>query len=374
MTIADMLKKPDPTPEEQAALAAAHKEHIKQNRKLLQEIDRELKMEARGPIEPPDILTLRERLARPRLPTAWRITDWQAIGHRVIFAAQYKAGKTTTVSNVVRSLLDASPFLDTYDVSPLDGTVALLDFEMAGGQLDDWYRDQNIVADDRLWVIPMRGRAGAFDIVDKDVRAGWVEILKSRGVKYLILDCLRPILDALGLNEHSEVGVFLTALDALLAEADIPEAVVVHHMGHAHERSRGDSRLLDWPDVNWTLVRETEDPASARFIKAYGRGIDVPETKLDYNPITRRLGVAGGSRRDSKLHAALPAVLAFIGAAQKPPSLRNILEGLKDGEHSDKDLRGAVKLGVREGKIATESGPKGATLHRLVEKTDGLDF
>ena len=95
-------------------------------------------------VPPPEILTLRERLARPRKPTPWRIVDSQVIGHRVILAAQFKAGKTTMKFDVVRSLLDGTPFLDTYDVSPVPGTVAVLDFEMADNQLDDWYRDYRL--------------------------------------------------------------------------------------------------------------------------------------------------------------------------------------------------------------------------------------
>jgi transcription termination factor Rho len=88
----------------------------------------------------PDILTLKERLALPLVETAWRIADLQAAGHRVLLAAQFKAGKTTFVVNVIRSVVDGDPFLNRYVVSPIEGTVALFDFEMSGRQLDDWYR------------------------------------------------------------------------------------------------------------------------------------------------------------------------------------------------------------------------------------------
>src|SRR6185503_6838808 len=128
--------------------------------------------------------------------------------------------------------------------------------------------------------------------------------------------CLRPVLDALGLNEHTEVGLFLTALDALLREANIPEALVIQHMGHKGERARGDSRLLDWPDVGWTLVREKDDdPASPRFFKAYGRDVDVAEKQLAFDAATRRLSVVGAdeggmSRADARVAAALVDICA----------------------------------------------------------------
>jgi hypothetical protein len=102
------------------------------------------------------------------------------------------------------------------------------------------------------------------------------------GVQLAVLDCLRPAMDAPALDEHSEAGRFLTAFDELLKEANIPEALVVHHSGHGGERSRGDSRILDWADGIWNLVRENKDDLdSARFISAKGREALVATRLLD---------------------------------------------------------------------------------------------
>src|SRR5439155_26660583 len=134
---------------------------------------------------------------------------------------------------------------------------------------------------DRVDVIALRGRAAAFNIVDPGVRTMWAETLKANDIGYVVLDCLRPILDALGLDESHDTGRFLYFFDALLAEAGVLEALVLTHMGHGNERARGDSRLRDWPDVEWRLVREEEtDPSSTRFLTAFGRDVDVPESKL----------------------------------------------------------------------------------------------
>jgi hypothetical protein len=134
----------------------------------------------------------------------------------------------------------------------------------------------------------------------------WAEKLKADGVEFLVLDCLRPVLDALGLDEKTEAGRFLVRFDELLVRADCREAVVVQHMGHVkadsgNERARGDSRLLDWPDVNWKLVRDDlDDPASDRFASAFGRGVEVAEMRLAFNPNLRRLAGVEGSRKESK--------------------------------------------------------------------------
>ena len=349
-----------------AAKAAQDREARKQKVRELREIKRELDAEERGPVTFPEVLTLETLLAQPDEPTPWRIADCQPKDSRVICAAQFKAGKTTLVGNHIRSPVDGDPFLGKYAVTRVEGTVALLDFEMGTNQLKRWYHDQQIRDTDRVIVIPMRGRAASFNLADLEVRAAWVAILRELGVVYLIIDCLRPILDALGLDEHHDVGAFLVPLDSLLVEAHIPDALVVHHMGHTNERSRGDSRLRDWPDVEWRLMRKDDDPASARFFTAYGRDVDVEEQELGYDVTTRRLTVVGGSRRDVKIEGALPAVLAFIGAAEKEPGRNEILRGLKESGYAKNVLIAAIKLGIERGNITTKPGKQGAQLHSIV--------
>jgi len=362
MSVAEQLK--DMTPEQ---ADEATKEHLKRTERLRREVRRELDAEEYGRTADPEILTLRERLARPRPVVHYRIQQVQGIGHRVLLAAQFKAGKTTLAANLARSVLDGDAFLGVYHVDPITGVVALFDFEMSPHQLDDWYAAQDITNDDRLLVIPMRGSASAFNITDRATCSRWAARLRAAGVTYLILDCLRPVLDALGLSEHTEAGVFLTALDALLHEAGIPEALVIQHMGHKNERARGDSRLLDWPDVGWTLVRASEDdPASPRFFKAYGRDVDVPETQLDFDTTTRRLTVvsAGRSRTDAKVAAALDSICTFVAAAPTPPSGRQIEDEVRLLGHTQKAIRNAIREGVTTGVLVEAEGRNGGRAYR----------
>ena len=367
MSYAEDIKKM--TPEQ---LAADSRERFKRKRRELREIERELDAEERGPVEPPVIFTLSQLLAQPDEPTPWRIEDCQPMESRVICAAQFKAGKTTLVGNLIRSLRDGDPFLGKYIVTPVEGTIVLLDFEMGTRQLKRWYRDQRIQDTDRVIVIPMRGKAAGFDLANAEVRAFWITRLRDLGATYLILDCLRPILDALGLDEHHDAGLFLTALDALLTEAGIPDALVVHHMGHTNERSRGDSRLRDWPDVEWRLMRKDDDPSSARFFTAYGRDVDVEEQELGYDEPTRCLTVVGGSRRSSKIGDALSAVLAFISSEKSEPSRNQIINGLKDSGHAQNVLKAAIKTGITNGQIATKPGDRGALLHSIITEGSTL--
>ncbi len=235
----------------------------------------------------PTLRCLTELLAEPDDDAHYRIDRLAPALGRVLLSAQYKAGKSTVVANLLRSLADGNAFLGQFQVTAQAQRAVLIDNELSENTMRRWLRDQGIVNTDRVDVVSMRGHLRAFNILNERVRADWVQRLT--GADYLILDCLRPVLDALGLDENHDAGRFLVAFDALLAEAGIGEAVVVHHMGHSGERARGDSRLQDWPDATWRLVREKDQPDSPRYFTAYGRDVDVPEGRLEFDPDTRRL-------------------------------------------------------------------------------------
>jgi len=140
---------------------------------------------------------------------------------------------------------------------------------------------------------------------------------------------------------------------------------LIHHMGHTGERSRGDSRLRDWPDVEWRLVRQDDDPASPRFISAYGRDVEIRESRLEYDPQTRHLTIAGGSRKDITTDEALEAVISVLADATQPMSGRAIKAALADTEHSRDAIEKALKSGMRKGDIHVTEGPRRAMLYRV---------
>jgi hypothetical protein len=355
-------------PEPDRRAAALTRELIEQRTR--REARRILDREDRPATRPVEALTLRERLARPRQPASFRVDGWQPINSRIVLAAQYKAGKTTITGNLARCMVDGGAWLGRYKVEPIASRFVNLDFEMSADQADDWLEAQAIVNDDRVVPIPLRGNAAAFDILDDGCRAEWAARLRQLDCGYLLLDCLRPVLDALGLDEHRDAGRFLVAFDALLADAEVGEAGVVHHMGHDGERARGDSRIRDWPDVEWRLVRQDDDPASPRFISAFGRDVDVPESQLAWDPVTRHLTLIGGTRRDAAATAALADVLTLLD--DEPDLSGNQIEKkLADSGHTQKAIREAVKDGIRTGRIGVKTGSRNAKLHtHLVSSSD----
>jgi RecA-family ATPase len=330
--------------------------------RVQREAQRQLAAEERGTITP-EFVTLAALLAEPEPAVHWRITDWQPADSRVILAAPRKAGKTTLTASLVRSLVDGDDWLGRYAVAPVRGTVAIVDTEMSRRQLRRWYRDVEIRSSHRVVVVPLRGQAAALDLLDPARRAEWCVWLVGREVQYLVIDCLRPVLDALGLDESREAGRWLVALDALLREAQIPDAMLVHHMGHTGERSRGDSRLRDWPDVEWRLMRQDDDD-SARFLAAYGRDVNVPESQLAYDATTRLLTLIGGSRREIGIGAALDAVAEVLEAAEAPQTGRQVESALEDSDHARDTIRAALRRGVAERRLVAEDGPRRSRLYR----------
>jgi hypothetical protein len=220
-------------------------------------------------------------------------------------------------------------------------------------------------------VVSLRGRLAAFNLLDQRCRARWAQRLTDLGCDYLILDCLRPCLDALGLDENHDTGKFLTAFDALLTDAGVTDAAIVHHMGHTGERARGDSRLQDWPDAIWRMIRDErdDDPDPPRYFSALGRDVSVPEGRLGYDRATRRLTYAAGSRNDTKTEAAELAIIGWLAGRAKhgePPVSKNAIETEFAGIHPQAHIRRGLKAAVDGKLITVEKGPSGAAhLHRI---------
>lgn len=311
--------------------------------------------------------SLDELLAEPDTAARYRIDQLALLNGRVLMSAQFKAGKTTLVGNLLGSLSDQQPFLGQFDIPMPPRRIALIDTELDDNTLRRWLRDQNIANRAALAdVAGLRGRVASLNLLDDRIRAQWATRLRDLGVEYLVLDCLRPVLDALGLDEHRDAGQFLVAFDALLIEADIPDALIVQHMGHTNERARGDSRLQDWPDAIWRLVREDDNPGSPRFFSAYGRDVDVPEGRLSFDPINRRLTYAAGSRHDAKIEAAEHDVVAALARHHgEGLSGRDIEAATTDSEHTRRALRDALKAAVARGLVTVDNGPHRSKLHRI---------
>lgn len=291
------------------------------------------------PLPPPAFLD--DLLGEDDEEDLWRMEGVWPAGGTVLLAAGAKSGKTTTTGNVVRCLVDGDRFLGVHAVEKvLPGqTVAVLDYEMPRRKVKQWLRDQNIQNQQSVVVWTERGRAGQFDPRDETSRAKWAAALRSVSVKVWIIDCLSPILSALGIDENNntEVGAVLDGINTIAAAAEVDEVLLIHHMGHGAERSRGASRLVGWPDVNWRLMWPKDDknpnaepdPNGPRYFAAYGRDVDVREGRLVYESTTRHLTYMEGGRKTDADTVGLGKLLVYI---RDHPGLG--VRGLQDGATS----------------------------------------
>jgi len=317
----------------------------------------------------PNPIPLDELLSREFPPLEYAIDRLQPKGAKVLFAAQAKAGKTTAVINLIRSLADGEPYLGAFRPAPLQGRICLIDLEMTDRQLHHWFSQANIRNRSRVVVQQLRGKVSSFNILDRVVRAEWAAKLRELDASQLILDNLRPLMDALDLDENSDAGRLLVAFDALIAEGGISESMIVHHMGHNGNRSRGDSRLRDWPDAEWKLTLERDakgepNESGPRYFSARGRDVDFAESQLSYDHEGRWLSIIGGTRAEAAHDAAIVEIYDLL--ADQELSGRAIEEACSKAESrlTRSLIRDALDAGLRAGVFLAADGPKRSILHR----------
>jgi len=137
-------------------------------------------------------------------------------------------------------------------------------------------------------------------------------------------------------------------------------------MGHTNERARGESRLQDWPDAIWRLVRaDPDDPSSPRFFSAYGRDVSVPEGRLSYDESSRRLSYVAGSRADAKTESAKLAVVRILAESAPTPMSQRDLERALAGHHSQKAVREGAKQAAKDNLVNRRAGDRGAFIHSI---------
>ncbi len=169
-------------------------------------------------------------------------------GANALLAAPYKAGKTTLIANLARSLADGEPFLGAYEMN-FEGRVALLNYELNEGQMTEWLGSIDVRNTHRITVFNLRGLR--IPLISERVRDWMVETFAEYEIKAVILDPFARAFAGCGNeNDNTEVGVFTDALDEIKQRANVPDLFLTHHFGRKEhdpgdEHGRGASRL-DW--------------------------------------------------------------------------------------------------------------------------------
>lgn len=311
---------------------------------------------------PPTRLTLKDELLVERPPLAYTLSDLHPTGSNAILAAQYKTGKTTLALNLVRALADGEKFLGGFDAATFSGRVAWWNYELTEDQALAWLVEMKIENPDRVALVNLRDyRVPLQTPVGEDWAVDW---LGSRDVKFWIVDPFGAAFPG-NENDNSEVRDWLHTLDVIKRLAGVPDLLLPSHTGRVaaqegEERARGATRLDDWADVRWTLTRQQD----ARFLRAYGRGVEVSEFQLSYEPRTRTLGTAGTfNRRDARDAEAMRSVVEAVRA--DPGIATGELREKVKGRKAERD--GHIRKAIAAGFVRTEPAGK-AIRHYLTDR------
>jgi hypothetical protein len=303
---------------------------------------------AQSHLPPFDAGTLEEMMARPTEPP-FRVQDLMPSDGSTLVPAFRKTGKTTFLLNLALALLTGEDFLGRFGVRPIDGSLAVLNLEVSGRTIAQWAGEVGVPAN-RLFIVNLRGRRNPF-AHDED-REELAMLLRKRDVEALMVDPFVRAYTGKSQNDPSEVGAWLADLDRF-ARGDVgaTDLVLSTHTGWEGERSRGSSALEDWPDSVITLVK---DSAQARYMHAFGRDVDVEEDRLEYDPATRRLTLAGSGSRKAATKARLVEELI--------PLCVGIVEG-KPGVNGS-----GIEKQLRNNRVVFQRGDERKALAAAVER------
>jgi hypothetical protein len=289
-------------------------------------------------------------------------------GHNALLASQYKAGKTTLLMNLARSLTDGLPFLGLYDTG-LQGRVGYLNYELTDADAKRWLRDLKLEHPERAFVVGLRGQPNP--LASERGRDWLVDALTEHGVGFLMVDTFRASFVGFGdsHNDNARLAIYTAMLDSVKLRAGVQEAVLSHHFGRkeheqGEEHGQGAVELDNWADMRWLLTKNKE---GQRFLSVSGRGDGLEESQLDYDPITRRLSVGepGVSRSDASKTNAESQILLAVNTA-KGIGTRDLKDRVrKAGGISTEDYEAARKALLNSGRVRTAPGPKNSKLHFL---------
>jgi hypothetical protein len=328
-------------------------------------------------------INLADFLAQPDDPIKYRIDGLLPANARGLIVAAAKAGKTTlVVRNLLACLASGGKFLGRFDVQPVAGTVVYLNLEVGEATVRGWMRTAGIADPDKVIVVNLRGKVSSLNLSSTHGRKRFADFLAAHGAEIVIADPLAPLLAAHGLVEdsNSDVARFFAWWSEALAQGGVTDDLIAHHAGHAGQRSRGASRLLDEPDAIWTITKakakvEDDDmltPDDRRFITAYGRDVDLPESGLDFDPATGKLTILDTSpvtlRRQAQEDVYNQRVIEIM--REKGGELLSQNAITKTGGNESK-LKEALKRLVEAGVVLQEKTSNGY-LHSLISQVSPL--
>lgn len=295
---------------------------------------------------------LGEELKLPREAVAWTIKDIFPTGANVTLTAQYKAGKTTLINSLARSLADGEKFLNYFDAPNHPGRVVIFNYEVNREQYRRWFDDVGIKNVEKVSLLHMKG--SVFPILVPHIQDLLVKMLKELETQTWILDPFAGAFTGSGdENSNSDVTVFLNILDNIKERAGVSNLVMPIHTGRSQEqgidRARGATRLDDWADVRW-ILKKTND---GRFFSADGRDVLQEEQKLTFDESTRSLTLGGDNAYMTKIKNN--EEIWYEAVINNPGKSTSDILAILNKNPNDKGMASARKSLLNQRKLKTET-------------------
>lgn len=315
--------------------------------------------------DPEDEGDLNHQIANPE-PDVGHLVDGLIRARGVVqINAQYKAGKTTLASvNLPKALVTGEPFLRHFkvDFGP-DECVGIWNLEVDRQDLVDWLEQIDIPEQHRSRIYPLCLRGNRSVDFRDPLAVEWaVSWFRERGITVWIIDPLSKLYRGEE-NSSTEFNEWWSTLEDIMRRGGVRVTVIVHHSGHSGEgRARGTSAMMGNPDV-LIEYRHSGDhgelpPDGKRYLTAFGRRVNQPETKVDFDPATGELFVdaAGGSRDDDRTRALAVRLWEALVQAAQPLNQGELLKkiGRKTAGKNSGQARAAIEYAEARGWITVE--------------------
>lgn len=247
--------------------------------------------------------SLAAELAKPRQPTEYFVESMATGNANILLIGQFKVGKTTLGFNLGKSAVDDLKFLDLFKVSLAEGTsVVYFNFEVDKEMSEGWLEEMQIEHPERLHVQNLQGKS--LPITSKVVEDAVVQYLKSINASVWILDPINKIQGAEE-NSNTDWRAFLDAVDRIKLRAGLKVVVCTTHATSLGEdggmKARGGTAQMDWATVFWFYRHDGQfgeiPPDDTRYLRAFGRRVDVAEMTLNIRREEQWLYAEAGDHR-----------------------------------------------------------------------------
>ncbi len=216
---------------------------------------------------------LAEMLAANPEPERYRVESLMTEGSTCAVVAKAKAGKTTLVMNLIKSLVDGTDFVG-HEVTPVERNVCYWDLELTPNYQRTRFAKVGIENPEKVINRSMVGYNTALSTALGQNYA--VKDLLEAEADVWVIDTFGAAFDGEDENHNSQVRKFFKGVDRVKRLAGVKEVFIIFHSGKGESsKARGASSVEDWAAVLWEYGGpkgkdvDTDDPT--RRLHVYGR-------------------------------------------------------------------------------------------------------